>query len=154
MLIVVLDVKELGQRSTECNFLHLRPLLPFVSINMCRSRGGDRRCGPPTPKNYKNLGFLAIMVRIPWKITKLPSQHSMLGYHRPASETKWRFAGGPIMARFLWYLDPLSPHQGKKVIKKVKRKRKKVGPPWQNFLDPGRHFYNKSHSIDSLRPIT
>ena len=53
----------------------------------------------------------------------------MLGYHRPASETKWRFAGGPIMARFLWYLDPLSPHQGKKVIKKVKRKRKKVGPP-------------------------
>ena len=29
-----------------------------------------------------------------------------------ASETpfKWRFADGPMMARFKWYLDPLSPH--------------------------------------------
>ena len=24
---------------------------------------------------------------------------------------KWRFAGGPMMTHFLWYLDPLSPHQ-------------------------------------------
>ena len=41
----------------------------------------------------------------PWKITKYrvpkqcwsgSSQHSMLGHHRPF---KWRFAGGPMMAR-------------------------------------------------------
>ena len=39
------------------------------------------------------------------------SQHLMLGHHRPASETpfKWRFAGGQIMARH-----PISPNQIKK----------------------------------------
>ena len=33
----------------------------------------------------------------------------MLVHHRHASKTtfKWRFAGGPMMARFKWYLDPL-----------------------------------------------
>ena len=59
-------------------------------------RGGQ---GVRTPlKNHKDI---AILVRIPCKTTKLPSQHSMLGHQRPASETpfKWRFAGGPMMAR-------------------------------------------------------
>ena len=39
-------------------------------------------------------GFLAILVRIPRKIIKLPSQHSMLGHYQSASETpfKWCFA--------------------------------------------------------------
>ena len=38
----------------------------------------------------------------PLKFSKLPSQHSTLGHHRHPSETpfKWRFAGGPMMARF------------------------------------------------------
>ena len=71
--------------------------------------------GPDTSplENHKNIGFLAILLRIPWKMTKLPSQLSLSGYHRPASETtlKWRFAGGP--------LDPLhSPHQLKNYINK------------------------------------
>ena len=32
----------------------------------------------------------------------LPSQQTVTGHYRPASETpfKWRFAGGPIVARF------------------------------------------------------
>ena len=32
----------------------------------------------------------------------LPRQHAISGYHRSASDTpfKWRFAGGPIVARF------------------------------------------------------
>ena len=31
-----------------------------------------------------------------------PSQHTMSGHYRPASEmpSKWRFAGGPVVARF------------------------------------------------------
>ena len=31
-----------------------------------------------------------------------PSQHPILGHYQPASETpfRWRFAGGPIVARF------------------------------------------------------
>ena len=37
----------------------------------------------------------------------------MLGHHQHASETpfKWRYAGGPMMARLKWYLDPPTPHQ-------------------------------------------
>ena len=40
----------------------------------------------------------------------------MLGHHLLASKMpfKWRFAGGAMMARFKWYLDPLAPHQLKK----------------------------------------
>ena len=50
----------------------------------------------------------------------------MLGHHRPASETpfKWRFTGGPLMARLKWYLDPSSPHQTYNKEKVVK-----VRPP-------------------------
>ena len=40
----------------------------------------------------------------------------MLGHHRPASEMpfKWRFAGRLMMAHFICYSYPLSPHQLKK----------------------------------------
>ena len=58
--------------------------------------------GARTPlENHKNIGFLSNTGLEPLKITKLPSQHSMLGHHRHASEMpfKYRFAGGPMMAR-------------------------------------------------------
>ena len=44
------------------------------------------------------------------------SHHSIVGHNRYASETplKWRFAGGPMLARFSWYLFPLS--QPKKIL--------------------------------------
>ena len=59
---------------------------------MCGSRGGIG--GSDTLKNHKNIGSLSNPV-------KPPSQHSVMGDHRPASETpfKWRFAGGMIMTR-------------------------------------------------------
>ena len=56
----------------------------------------------------------------------------MLGNYRPASETpfKWRFAGGPMMARLWWYFDPPSPN----LLKKSQSQ------SWTssciNFLDP------------------
>ena len=63
-----------------------------------------RGTGVPDPlplKNHKNIGFQSNTGPDPLKITKLPSQHSILGLHRPVpvSETpfKWRFAGGPMM---------------------------------------------------------
>ena len=43
---------------------------------------------------------------------------------RQRNAIKWCFAGGPMMARFQCYLDPLSPYK------------KKLDPLWQNFLDP------------------
>ena len=76
--------------------------------------GGGRVYGPPE-RSQKKV-FLAILVRIPWKIAKLLGQNSMLDHHRDASETpfKWRFSGGLMMARFKWYFDHLSSHQQKK----------------------------------------
>ena len=55
--------------------------------------------GPATLENYKNIGLLSNTGPDPLKITKLPIQHSMLGHHRPASKTlfKWRTAVGPFM---------------------------------------------------------
>ena len=81
-----------------------------------RIQSGDRGSGPPPPlKNHKNKGFLSNTGPDPLKIEKLPSQHSMLGHHRPApiSETpfKWRFAGGRMVARFKCYWDSLSTHK-------------------------------------------
>ena len=58
--------------------------------------------GSDPQKNHKNIGFSSNIDPDPLKITKLPSQHSMMGHYRHASETpfKWRFAGGPMMALF------------------------------------------------------
>ena len=68
-------------------------------------------------ENQKAIGFLSNID--PLVCPKLPSQYSMLGHHQPTREMsfKWRFAGGTMMTRFYmqWYLDPLSPHQLKKL---------------------------------------
>ena len=71
--------------------------------NLCTScadpEGGTG--GPDPPENHKNIGFLSNIGPDPLKITKLPSQHTTVGHYQPVSETpfKWRFAGGPMMAR-------------------------------------------------------
>ena len=50
--------------------------------------GVGRGSGPPPPlKNHKDIGFPSNIDLDPLKITKLPSQHSMLGHHWHASET-------------------------------------------------------------------
>ena len=82
------------------------------------------------------LGPLAIPARNPWKTTNYQlSRHSVLGLHKLANETpfKWRFVGGPMMACFLWYLDPTPLHQNKGVKKRFQGW---VGSLWQNRLDP------------------
>ena len=59
---------------------------------------------PPPLKNHKNIQFVSKTGP-----DLLPSQHSMLlGNYRPARNTpfKWRLAGGPMMARLLWLLNP------------------------------------------------
>ena len=43
--------------------------------------------GPDPPGKSQIYRVLAILVRIPWKITWLPSQHFMAGDDRPASKT-------------------------------------------------------------------
>ena len=73
------------------------------------SSGGTGGLDPTPLKIHKNIGLRSILFWIPRKITKLPSQHSMLDHYRHATETpfKWRFASGPMIARFKRCLDPL-----------------------------------------------
>ena len=67
---------------------------------MGRFRGGGGGGGGQgvltPPEKTQNIGFLAKLARITQKITKLPSQLSKLGHHRPASETPFRW--WPLMA--------------------------------------------------------
>ena len=81
--------------------------------NMHGSRGGGSGLGVWTPKwkilrLYVSVGKQVCLLAhlTPWKITKRPIKHSMLGHHRSASETpfKWRFSGGQIKAHFYMYI--------------------------------------------------
>ena len=103
-------------------------------------RGSREGTGGPPPKNHKILSILAILVRIPCKTTKLPSQHLMLGHRRPASETplQWHFAGGPMMARLKWYLNPLSPHQ---------QKRSQSWTPYETTFWIRACIYKETHTV-------
>ena len=74
---------------------HFRCEDPFnVRARIQKGGGGGQGV---RPKIHKNIGFLSNTGPDTLKITK---PDSMLGHHRYASETsfKWRFAGGPIMA--------------------------------------------------------
>ena len=101
-----------------------------------------RENGPPPPqkkkkkkKKKKKIGFPCNIDLDPLKTTKLPSQHSMVAHYRHARETpfQWRFAGGPILARILWCLDPLSSHQLRKTLSNLDHL-------LQNFLHPRMFF--------------
>ena len=83
--------------------LYFTFLLPSILHVRIQRKGTG---GRTLPENYKNAGFPSNARPDPLKITKLPSQHSMLGHHRPACETlfKWCFAGGPMMVRLWWYI--------------------------------------------------
>ena len=87
-------------------------LLHCLGFSRTDPKGGAG--GPDPLKSHQNIGFLSNTGPDPLnvsKVSKLPSQHSMLGHHRHACEMpfKWRFAVGPKMARFnsIWILFPL-----------------------------------------------
>ena len=85
-------------------------------------KGGKGQGVWNTPlKNHKNIGFLSNTCPDPLKTPKATKPDSMLGHHRHASETrfKWLIVGGPMMAHLWWHLDPLSPLQLKKKVFRV-----------------------------------
>ena len=82
----------------------------FQMHAMGGSRGGTRGLDPL--KNHKNIGFPSDIDPDPLKITKLPSQHSMVGHYR-----QWRFADGQMVVHSVLSHYPL----------------------WQNVLDPRMH---------------
>ena len=92
-------------------------------------RGGGRWSGHPL-KNYKNIGLLSNIEPDPWKTQMYRAIFQCwANIGTLAKRHFWRFAGGPKIARLLWYLDPLSPNQEKKTSSKL-------DPLWQNFLYP------------------
>ena len=65
-------------------------------------KGGGTGGPDPLPgKSQKYRVFFSNIGTDPINIGKLPSQLSILGHNQHASKTplKWRFAGGPKMAR-------------------------------------------------------
>ena len=64
---------------------------PGCSNSICDacavSEGRGRGPDPLPLENYKNTGFLSNTGPDVLKIINVPIQHSMLGHHRPASET-------------------------------------------------------------------
>ena len=52
----------------------------FQMHAMGGSRGGGGDRGPDPPENHKNIGFPSNIDPDPLKITKQPSQHSMVGH--------------------------------------------------------------------------
>ena len=71
-------------------------------------RGGGLGVRSP-PENHKNIGYLKITGPDPLKITKLPSQHSMLGYHWHADDGPHKvvFGSRPSSTKNENTLDPL-----------------------------------------------
>ena len=86
------------------------------------SRGGQggRTLRHPPPKNHTTIGIPSNIGPDPLKITKLPSQHSMLCHHRHASETP---CNGPLKV----VLRSSLPSQ------QLKNTLKLLDPLWTNF---------------------
>ena len=98
---IVTKIKNFSGYVPDCSMNSPCYLLDDMISTMCGSREGTG--GPDSPENHKK-GVLAILVQIPLKITKLPSQHSMFDHHRHANETpfkfRWRADDGPILVVF------------------------------------------------------
>ena len=96
-------------------------------------------------KNHKAIGFLSNTGPDPMKNHKATKPNSILGHLRPTREMPftWHFPGGPMMARFEWYLDPLSSHQ----LKKQQQKNFRAGPPLTK-LSGSAHDVISNHIIN------
>ena len=95
------------------NYLYLSSLMKFITLvfednykeiirRACADPEGGAgvRTPPPHPGKLQKYRFPSNTGLDPLKITKLPSQHSMLGHHRPASET-------PPANNGIWIFPPL-----------------------------------------------
>ena len=109
---------------------------------MCGSRGGTGIRTPP-PENHKNIGFLAILVWIPWKSQSY--QASIQCWAITSTQAKRHLNDVSLAGRSwpaysgIWILPPSSPqlkNSKKKKKKKKKKKRHSCTPSWQYFLNP------------------
>ena len=121
-----------------------------ISVHICIKRKqpqiskpwGYKGSGRPM-KNLKNIGFPGNTGPDPLKITKLPSQHSILCHHLHASKMAfcWRADEGRLIVVFG---SSLSSSAKKKTTKKVVE----VGPPLTKLLNLclwPKNMYNHFH---------
>ena len=106
------------------------------------SRGGGQGVWTHCLKNHKYFGFLSNTGPNPWKITKLPSQPSMLSYHGHARETSFKWWWSAVFGSSL-------PSSTKKKQKQKQKNLSKLDPsdktfwicPWALVvLDPPLNF--------------
>ena len=90
---------------------------------MCDPEKGEvvRTAPPPPLKNHKNIGFSCNIDQDPLKITKLPSQQSMMGHYRHVSETPfpWRADDGPLLVAFRSSLHSINNKKQNKIVVSV-----------------------------------
>ena len=98
------------------------------------SRGGWGRGSGPPLENHKAIEFLINTGTDPMENYEATKPAFNVGLSSASNETsfKCRFADGPMVARFEWYLDSLSSHQ---LRKKQHKNVVKVGPPLKKILD-------------------
>ena len=83
----------------------------YLSTKHLRIQRVGQGVWTPLLKNHKNIGFLSNIGPDPIKITKLPSQHSILGHH--GSPVKHHLNGVSLGGRLwpaysgIWILPPL-----------------------------------------------
>ena len=100
---------------------HCKSTRIFSFTKPCANPEGGYRGSVPPPqlKTHKAIGFLSNTGPDPWKIIKLPSQHSILGHHRPPA--KRHFNGVSLAGRWwpafigYWILSPLINNKKKKL---------------------------------------
>ena len=73
----------------------------LLCICMRGCRGGGSRGYIPSPENHKNIGLISNTCPDPLKILKATKPAFNIGHHWHTSlkPSKWRSAGGPMMAR-------------------------------------------------------
>ena len=106
-------------------------LISVFSVSLTEPEGGGGGAGgpdrtPPPLKNHKYIGFLSNTGPDPLNNHSYPASIQFLAII--GTLEKRHFAGGPMMALLLWFLEPPSPHQLKAVFCQI-------GPLLMNLTD-------------------
>ena len=114
-----------------CQIFHIMEIYlnKSRSCSVPEDGGGGGFVHPPSLENYKAIMFLSHIGLDTLKNHKATKSvfNVRPSLTRQRNAIQWRFAGGPLMSRFLLYLDPSPFHQLKKNEKMLSKLR---WTPW------------------------